>query len=84
MSKSGPTPPGLRLIVLETARDHGFSVADLRGRRRTRHLVWARWHGYQRARRRGYSLGQIGYAFDKDHTSVLYGLNRLSEIEGQG
>lgn len=84
MSKTGPAPRGLRLIVLETAREHGFEAAELTGRGRSRHLSYARWHGYRKAREAGYSLAQIGFAFDKDHTSVRHGLQRLAELEATG
>ncbi len=76
-------------IIEGTAADHGVSVADILGRRRTRKISDARhsamwrvrsiswkgmgWHGRP-------SYPQIGRWFRRDHTTVLLAIKRVSEV----
>jgi hypothetical protein len=84
----GPTPdiveepplpenmPQRMLIVLEVAREHGFTLAEMRSTRRGKKLVWARYKAMWRLKRETpLSYVQIGMLLGgRDPTTVLYGL----------
>ena len=75
----GPPPPVSRWkrILIEVALDHGFTVADLRGRRRCNTLVAARREAMCRLYLETQAtLPQIGCWIGKDHTTVLHGLRK--------
>lgn len=67
-------------VVARVAARYGLTAADLLGRDRRDHVARARWHAWYQLRCQfGSSLNQIGRLFDRDHTTILYGLRRLRE-----
>ena len=81
-------PPSVVAIVREVAEQHGFTVDQLVSPSRRHDLSRARFECFGRIRaeirfRSGPpSLPQIGRWFGgRDHTTVLNGLRRLSEID---
>jgi chromosomal replication initiation ATPase DnaA len=59
-------------IIRATAEAAGLTPEDLRGRARHRAVVGPRQLAMALCRRRGASLGAIGIAFRRDHTTVLH------------
>lgn len=64
-------------VVAVVARQHGFTAADLIGPSRVPEVCIARWRAMRLMRDRGRSLVSIGRTFNRDHSSVIYGLARL-------
>lgn len=78
------TPPVYRAgtgigLVTQVARTHGFTVADLVGPSRVHGVCLARWRAMKALRDNGRSFTAIGRLFNRDHSSVIYGLRRLGE-----
>ena len=73
-------------VLKDVARKHGVRVDDLTSASRKATLVRARWEAWSRIYDLGtYSLPQIGALFNRDHTTILYGIQRLKEeIHKQG
>lgn len=75
-------PAAITALIRQVAIEHGVTSDDMIGRRRTCHIAWARfdcWHRIRQLRGPGgrpFSSTQIGVWFDRDHTSVLNGLQR--------
>ena len=67
---------GLELIS-SIARQHGFTAADLIGPSRVPEVCTARYRAMKALRQKGRSLSSIGRTFNRDHSSVIYGLGRL-------
>ncbi len=73
-----------RLQILHAfANRYGVSVDAITGPRRTKAITEIRWRVMRAMRQHGYSLGQIGKTLRRDHTTVMYGLRRLEELEGR-
>jgi transposase-like protein len=68
-------------IALDVASEFELTLPQLRGESRHGNIVLARWRCFERAYRAGYSLPQIGRFFNKDHTTVLYGLRRVGAFQ---
>ena len=68
-----------RAVVLVAAAS-GVSVADIKGASRTPIVCRARWATMHLMRARGLSTPQIGRALNRDHTTVLYGLDRVKAL----
>jgi chromosomal replication initiation ATPase DnaA len=60
----------------DIASRHGVSLCSLFGRSRKPEIVHARWDCYAMLRHDPYhwSLTRIGQLFDRDHTTIMYGL----------
>lgn len=58
----------------------GLTLDELRGKRRPDDLVAKRWRVYYLLRCLGYSLKQVGDMTNKNHATVLNGLNRFEEL----
>lgn len=67
---------GLELIS-QIAREHGFTASDLIGPSRVREVCMARWRAMKVLRAKGRSLSSIGRTFNRDHSSVIYGIGRI-------
>ncbi len=76
-----PIPATLCQMVKVGASNHGFSVEDVTGPCRKRDLAVVRWKIAMAARLAGYSLTQIGWALNRDHSSILSGLRKLKKLE---
>lgn len=77
-----------RKIIFATCEANELSVTELMGKERTRRVAWARqdcWREIYANTRM--SLPEIGRMFDRDHTTVLFGIRRSEqrrrEVEGQ-
>ena len=69
-------PSRLRLLVLPMVEDCGIPWLDLVSSSRKDYLKWPRrkiWATLQREGR--LSLPQIGKMFNRDHTTILHGIN---------
>lgn len=84
--------PPLRLtpteILAVVARRHDLSVSAMLKRRRTREIAWARQEAMLALHRAGHSLNYIGRLLrgegqPYDHTTILHGIRRAREREGQ-
>ena len=67
----------VRLIVRQVAEITGVPAEALFGRCRRQPYSRLRQLCYLLAYERGFSLPQIGRAFGRDHTTVLYGIRRM-------
>ena len=68
----------LHALVEDAAREAGVTVAQMLGPQRNRSIAWARQRAMAKAFRAGFSAPQIGRAFNRDHTTVLYAAGVLS------
>jgi hypothetical protein len=68
----------LRRIIRLVADHYGYSIEALTGRRRTYGLSQARHVAMFLCRHyTDLSLADIGLAFDRDHSTVIHGVNRI-------
>lgn len=65
------------------AARHGVNWREIMGRSRMAYVARARRHCWLEFYRRGYSSCQIGRIFDRDHSTVLYGLKLALKEEGE-
>lgn len=65
----------LAALVEDAAREAGCTVAQMLGPQRALHPY--RWRAMKRAHEEGYSLPQIGRAFNRDHTTVLHAVRKV-------
>jgi len=64
-----------RKILIETARNHGMTLAEMKSKSRTKRYVYARQEAMYLLRQEGLSLLQIGNILGGlDHTTVLHGI----------
>jgi len=71
-------PP--QVILDETAKYYGLSVADLVSKSRSRPLTNARHVAMYLIRETtGMTLPKIGELFDRDHTTALHGINKIDK-----
>lgn len=75
-------PKKVMPIIEEEAARHGYTVAELIGHIREKHLVECRHYAIWRAKREtGRSLPEIGRAFGfRDHSSILYAINKVEAM----
>jgi hypothetical protein len=80
-------PPTIQVIQTIVANMAGVSLDSMTQRSKAGPHVRARWVAMFIANKRyGYSAGEIGRRFRRDHTTVLYGLQqmaRLSETDNE-
>jgi len=70
-------------IYVEIARcasNHGVPLQTLWGRSRPPRVVRARHEAFLFLKDSGWSFPEIGALFDRDHTSVLTGCHRTSQL----
>lgn len=76
-----PEPIKIEKIILEVARTYNVSESDILSNRRTADLVLARQVAMYIARETtNLSYKAIGESFGKDHTTVLYNVNRIEDF----
>lgn len=64
-----------RQILLDTARNHGMTLAEMKTKCRSRRYIQARQEAMYRLRQEGLSLLQIANMLGGlDHTTVLHGI----------
>ena len=69
------------LIIAEVAKTYNVSVTDILSNRKTASLVLARQVAMYIARETtDLSYKSIGESFGKDHTTVLYNVNKIDEF----
>lgn len=69
----------LHALVEDAAREAGVPVAVILGHRRQAVIVRARQRAMKAAFEAGFSAPQIGRAFNRDHTTVLYAAGTLKK-----
>jgi hypothetical protein len=62
--------------VSAIAQQHGYTVRDILGPSRRKHLVHVRRLCILMLRRKGYSTSEIGRVLDRDHTTIVHALNK--------
>ena len=81
ISDDKPEPIKIDNIIMEVARTYNVSEADILSNRRTASLALARQVAMYIARETtDLSYKAIGESFGKDHTTVLYNVNRIEEF----
>lgn len=81
ISDDKPEPIQIDNIIMEVARCYNVSEADILSNRRTASLALARQVAMYIARETtDLSYKAIGESFGKDHTTVLYNVNRIEEF----
>lgn len=80
-------PPRVRDVLREEAERHTVRVEDLLGPSAARSVSHARWVVWSRLRAltmpggQAISYPQIAAWFRRDHTTVMYGVRRLTEAQ---
>jgi chromosomal replication initiation ATPase DnaA len=69
----------MREIFEAAAADAGMTLNEIRGPRRDRAAYHARQVAYAACREAGFTLGQIAKYVNRDHTTVLNGLQRYEQ-----
>jgi chromosomal replication initiation ATPase DnaA len=64
--------------MTEIATRHGVTLNDIINDRRDRITLAARWECIFHFRTKGLSLPAIGRIMKRDHTTILYALNRMN------
>lgn len=59
----------------------GIAAKDLLSKSRKRNLVETRWIVYKALRAEGWELTKIGKLFNRDHSTVIYGLTQIESVE---
>ncbi|MBQ3053123.1 MAG: chromosomal replication initiator protein DnaA [Clostridia bacterium] len=81
ISDSKPEPIKIEKIIAEVAKTYNVSESDILSNRRTASLVLARQVAMYISREcTDLSFKAIGECFGKDHTTVLYNVNRIEEF----
>ena len=76
-----PEPVKIEKIIAEVAKTYNVSENDILSNRRTQALALARQVAMYIARETtDLSYKAIGESFGKDHTTVLYNVNRIEEF----
>jgi chromosomal replication initiator protein len=76
-----PEPIKVENIIAEVGKTYNVSVSDILSNRRTASLALARQVAMYIARETtDLSYKQIGEAFGKDHTTVLYNVNKIENF----
>jgi len=65
-------------VIQNASEAWSIPVSDILGPTRRQRACWARWSAMGALRDMGWSTPAIGRALNRDHTTVLYGLGRLS------
>ena len=68
----------LAALIEDAAREAGCTIQQMLGPCRRAPIVTARQKAMLRAYEEGFSSTQIGWAFNRDHTTVLYAVGRLT------
>jgi hypothetical protein len=69
--------------LLPMLREYEIPFEELRSERRFAKYQIPRFRMYHHLRVLGYSLSEIGGVFNRDHTSILHGIRRWKEINGE-
>ncbi len=81
INDSKPEPIKIETIIVEVARTYNVSEDDILSLKRTQSLALARQVAMYIARQTtGLSFKQIGEAFGRDHTTVLYNVHQIEKF----
>lgn len=69
----GPRPL-MREIAAQVCAEHGLTLRFLIGSSRQRRVAWPRQDAFRMCYEAGHTMEEIGRFFDRDHTTVLYGI----------
>lgn len=75
--------PSMLEINAGVATKHGIEPDEMRGSNRLRAFAHPRQEAFSVARKYGYSFPQIGRFYDRDHTTVLYGVQEHEKRAAQ-
>lgn len=70
-------------LLLPLLREYEIPFEELMSERRFAKYQIPRFRMYNHLRECGYSLSEIGNIFNRDHTSILHGIRRWKEINGE-
>jgi len=76
MTPREKTLSDIGLIALK----HGFDRHDLLGRKRQPRISKARHEAYYHFRRKGWSYPEIGRLFGRDHSTIIYGVEKHQKV----
>lgn len=77
--------PEITQIINEIAKKHDVTPQDIISDRRDDRLCKARHEGYARARNEtSYGYKQIAHAFNRERTSVIYGISAYRKRQSEG
>lgn len=62
--------------IQHLAEGYGYTVADILGPKRRRHLVSVRRLCILMLREKGYSTTEIGRVMNRDHSTIVHALNK--------
>ena len=62
--------------IAHLAEGYGYTVADILGQKRYRHLVFVRRLCILMLREKGYSTTEIGRIMNRDHSTIVHALNK--------
>ncbi|MBO7430754.1 MAG: chromosomal replication initiator protein DnaA [Spirochaetia bacterium] len=67
-------------IIKAVAENFNISSSDIRGRKRTKNIAWPRQIAMYIINHLGeYSMNEIGNEFGKDHTTVIYAIQKVED-----
>src|SRR5579871_941665 len=70
--------PGILAIKIAAGAHYGVSLREINSSRRSRHVAFSRHMAMYLCRElTGHSYPALGRAFDRDHTSVMYAVERI-------
>lgn len=67
-------------ICVWVAQAHGFSIKDLIGQDRRRPVALARFEAWAALHAIGWSTPRIGRKFNRDHSTIVHGIQRHKAI----
>lgn len=74
------SPKTIAGITLKACAETGIGLSEITGPYRDKRLVMARhplWHHLNK--RAGFSLNEIGAYFNRDHTTILHGVQKIEK-----
>jgi chromosomal replication initiator protein len=76
------TPRGRNLAEIDAIAElHGYTLADILGKRKQKPLVEVRRKCVVRLRSFGYSTTEIGRIMNRDHSTIVHALQKMAAME---
>jgi chromosomal replication initiator protein len=80
LNKTKPENVSIDRIIKAVAEAFNISSSDIRGRKRTKNIAWPRQIAmYIINHMCEYSMNEIGNEFGKDHTTVIYAIQKVED-----
>jgi len=74
------TPREKNLAAIDViAQEHGYTVEDILGKSRTKHLVGVRRLCILMLRQKGFSTTEIGRVMGRDHSTIVHALKCMQQ-----